>query len=266
MNIVVPEQNSHWYTHEGIAVHNVPCKSRPGEYRPTTLRDAKKADPPYLPSVTSILKVLNKDALEVWKLNQAILAALTLPREPGETEDAFARRIVDDMKAQSRKAAQRGTELHDLVERLVSLKAFEIRDPEIKALFFPVKEWIEENVEEVICAEKVLVNPVWGYAGTVDLIAVLKDLGPCVIDFKTASKEKPVFYDEWALQLEAYRDAVDFSGLALGVRARRYYKLVSVIIPSETPGVPLVKVWDEDPRRLEAFSAALTLWKWTKNF
>ena len=72
--------------HDGVPLHTV--LSAKGEPRPTTLRDARKLG--LLPSVTNILSILSKPELTSWLQEQAVMAALTLPRIAGETEDAFA--------------------------------------------------------------------------------------------------------------------------------------------------------------------------------
>jgi len=96
--------NAHWYKRDGEPLHSV--LSGRGEPRPTTLRDARKLG--LLPSVTNILGVINKPELVEWKMTQAVLAALTLPRLEGEGEDAFARRVVDDAQSRVRTAAEFG--------------------------------------------------------------------------------------------------------------------------------------------------------------
>ena len=83
-------------------MHSVP--SAKGELRPTTLRDARKLG--LLPSVTNVLGVINKPELVEWKMTQAVLAALTLPRKEGEVLDVFAKRVVEELnKARSRERA-----------------------------------------------------------------------------------------------------------------------------------------------------------------
>jgi hypothetical protein len=67
--------------------------------RPTTLRDARKLG--LLPSVTNVLGVINKPELVEWKMTQAVLAALTLPRRDGEDLGVFA-------KASRRRRAEPG--------------------------------------------------------------------------------------------------------------------------------------------------------------
>ena len=84
--------------------------SAKGEPRPTTLRDAKKLG--LLPSVTNILGVIAKPALTGWLQEQAVWAALTLPRQEGESTDAFAKRVEEDSKTSTGDAADFGTRFH----------------------------------------------------------------------------------------------------------------------------------------------------------
>jgi hypothetical protein len=122
--VVRPEGASHWYltNNEGVkAFHSVPYAGKrgaAGETRSTTLRDARKVGA--LPSVTNVLGILHKEFLVAYKINQAILAALTLPRLDEEKEDAYARRVVDDAKEHAASAARLGSRLHEVgAEELV---------------------------------------------------------------------------------------------------------------------------------------------------
>ena len=263
MELVIAEDKTHWYDLDGNARHYTPYadKKREGEFRKTTLKDARKEG--YLPSVTSILSIINKPGLEVWKAEQAILSALTLPRAEAETEDGFAKRVVEDMKAQTRDAARKGTNLHNAAERYLQKKSLYLDDVTAK-LFAPVQKWIDEEVEEVILAESVQVHQGEQYAGTLDLIAILKSYGAALCDFKSqGTKAKPVFYDEWGLQLESYRQAY----LDTHPKASRP-ALLSLIIASDEPRDVQVHQWDEEgsQNRIEAFNAAHTLWRWSKGY
>lgn len=81
--ILVPRESaSHWYFPDGSPLHEVERADGKGT-RPTNLRDARKLG--LYPSVTNILSVLAKPGLNAWKQEQAILAALTLPRRSGES-------------------------------------------------------------------------------------------------------------------------------------------------------------------------------------
>jgi len=97
-----------------VPLHTV--LSAKGEPRPTTLRDARKLN--LLPSVTNIIGVIAKPELTAWLQEQAVMAALTLPRLPGETEDAFARRVVEDSLTTRDGAADFGTAFHHGAERV----------------------------------------------------------------------------------------------------------------------------------------------------
>lgn len=116
--VVRPDSSSHWYkvSDSGIeSFHHVPYAGKrgaAGETRRTTLGDARKIGA--FPSVTNVLGILHKDFLEAYKINQAILAALTLPRIQGESEDDFARRVVADSKEHAASAARLGSRLHEV--------------------------------------------------------------------------------------------------------------------------------------------------------
>ena len=94
MVIVPRESASHWYFPDGTPIHEVPRADGKGT-RPTSLRDARKLG--LFPSVTNVLGVIAKPALDAWKQEQAILAALTLPRNEGEPLDEFARLDLSQM-------------------------------------------------------------------------------------------------------------------------------------------------------------------------
>ena len=84
--LVKAEQSSHWYTQDGKPFYEIENKSAPGTMRRVTLRDARKLN--LVPSVTTITGVISKPQLEAWKIEQAILASLTLPRTPKESDDS----------------------------------------------------------------------------------------------------------------------------------------------------------------------------------
>ena len=107
-------ESVHWYRAEdGKPQYTVPAKD--GSDRPTTLRDARKMN--LVPSVTTVMKIAAKPGLDVWKNEQLLLAALTLPKVEGETEKEFIARVVSDSKETGKRAAERGTRIHESIER-----------------------------------------------------------------------------------------------------------------------------------------------------
>jgi hypothetical protein len=103
-----------------------------------------------------------------------------------------------------------------------------------------------------------------GYAGRVDMVALLRGVGWAVVDFKTQKikrsakgEAKPAFYETWPLQLAAYRQAILASG------AKDVKGLLSVVIDSAQPGPVHVKHWT-GVDYFGSFLAALELWKYVK--
>ena len=267
MLIVPRESASHWYFPDGTPLHEVPRADGKGQ-RPTSLRDARKFG--LFPSVTNVLGVIAKPALDAWKQEQAILAALTLPRQEDEPLDAFAKRVVADMSGEVRSAADRGSAIHTAIETYAQ-GGWIPEDREVAALFEPARQWFDAEVTQVHSVEIATAHLEWGYAGRVDLVATLRSTGrPTVIDFKTqktrrdkAGNFKPIFHDTWPLQLEAYRQALASKDKGLADAA-----IASVVIGSTEPVPVEVKVWDdaEKPGFFRAFLAARDLWVWQKNY
>ena len=209
MLIVPRESASHWYFPDGTPLHEVPRADGKGS-RPTSLRDARKLG--LFPSVTNVLSILAKPGLDAWKQEQAILAALTLPRTEGEPLDDFARRVVTDMHSEVGRAADLGSAVHAAIEGYAQGRWLP-EDKEVARLFEPARQWFDAEVTQVHSVEIAAAHLEWGYAGRVDLVATLKSTGrPTVIDFKTQKIRrdkdgsfKPILHDTWPLQLEAYR-------------------------------------------------------------
>jgi hypothetical protein len=244
-----PQSSAHWYHADGTPQHTVIGAN--GKERPTTLRDARKLN--LFPSVTTIIGIISKPGLESWKVEQGILAALTLPREIGETDDAFAERVSADMKAQVVKAGDFGTRLHAAIEAANLYEFPENTDTELDPWLAHYGAWKDANIIKVIRAEDRLVHTQLGYAGTFDLLADHQAHGVCLIDFKTQNvKDKPKFYDQWAWQLAAYR-------AALGMNCH----CLSVVIDSNAPSAPVEKLWTEEELidGLEIFHHATRIWQ-----
>ena len=268
MILIQRESASHWYLPDGSPYHEV-VRADGNGMRSVTLRDARKVNA--LPSVTNILGVLAKPGLDAWKQEQAILAALTLPRLEDEMLDTFARRVVTDMTEQVRSAADLGSAVHAAIE--VYLQTGEPPDdPDIVRLFKPIKLWIDEHIERIGLVETVAVHSQCGFAGRIDVVAKLKSTGTwAVIDFKT-QKMKPdkkgvyqaAFYETWPLQLMAYFKALNHSGEC----SHQLEDIASVVINSVEPTPVQMKVWPrEDHESLwQAFNNARELWCFIKGY
>jgi hypothetical protein len=229
-------ESSHWYTKDGEPAYTqIGAK---GQVRNTTLRDAKKLG--LLPSVTTIIGSTAKPGLQNWLQQQAIFAALTLPRHDGESDESYVDRVLTDSKAQGRQAADRGTHIHGILESFFD-----------NMLLESVPEYCRntENALKVAYGSRLWIpeksgSHELGFAGKVDLCAKgdrVKGTLPVVVDFKT--KEIPlgkvVPYDDHIMQLAAYRELLGFSDARCGI----------VFVNGTTNEVKLCEIEEEDLQR-----------------
>ncbi len=264
MKLFSPDK-AHWYQRDGVPLHTV--LSAKGEPRPTTLRDARKLS--LLPSVTNILGVIAKPELTAWLQEQAVMAALTLPRLAGETEDAFARRVVEDSQTTRDGAADFGTAFHAGAERVAN--TLEVDDEHPAAAWLRhFRVWYQGNAALLNWTEKVLVNRAVGYAGTADLFIDHIVHGPTLVDFKTMKVKpgaKAAPYKSWCYQLAAYRKALLLSP-GLGAPDHQRVTCMNLIVNSNEPSIPIEHVWTDAEMELgeAAFDAAHKLWTIEKGY
>lgn len=259
---IASEGGSHWYSLiDGSAVNVVPNKSKPGEFRPTTLRDAKQLG--YLcPSVTEILKVTHKPMLEQWKMREVVRCCIDKPIVCGEEEKEYASFILDASKQKAIEAANKGTEIHGLIERWLSEGLNVSTNLYIYAAMNSLKAAMvnidNANPEKSFaCAE--------GYGGKVDLHCNVL-FNRFVVDFKTKDDwedESKLGYDEHIMQLAAYAN-----GLGMVKEAQAWPRLISVFISREVPGKWAVKEWGEEEGilALKKFRLLLEYWFLDKGY
>ena len=240
-------ESTHWYDRAGLPVYEVEAKK--GGKRPTTLRDARLLD--LVPSVTTIIGLADKPALTNWKIDQAILAALTLPRLDNEPESDWIKRVKSDSKEQARKAAERGTAIHAAIQG-----SFEGE--------YPVAEYSDHVRGAAVAVFEHFGQVPWkaeqsfadldGFGGKVDLS--VNDEREIVVDFKSKefnSDTKLEIWDEQAMQLAAYAEGLGMSTY----RAAICY--VSVTVPGLAKVIEVEK--DDLARGWKQFQALLAFWK-----
>ena len=251
-------ESQHWYDRNGQPVYTV--KSKDGRDIAPDIRHARKLG--LVPGFNAISKVLSSPALERYKQEQAILAALTLTRTPGEDDKSFLARVREDSAAHAKQRAEEGTKVHKAIEQWLRGESFTV-------------EWSKH------CKA---------------VIKLLESLPPSFIgDFKTkesleGKREKDVFYNEHIMQLAAYRSgfALPFphvepitgqkficettfaSSQGYGGRidvhslvTHSTSSVVSIAISINEPGKLLHKIWTEEEAQhgLKLFSHALAVWK-----
>ncbi len=249
---VLASESSHWYDKAGQPVYEVPRAKGDG-MRPTTLADARKLG--LVPSVTNILQVAAKPGLEAWKATQLLQSALTLPKLPDETLDDYAKRVIEDSKAQGKKAAERGTELHAVIEEWIQTDACPAQwEKHITRL----RDTIYATCALDLKGGKVehsFASPL-GYGGKIDW-----HNDEILIDFKTkatVADVKRLAYDEHCWQLAAY---------AVGIEGPPKPQLLNVFIGVDDCEVRIHEWSAEDSdKSWRAFKCLLDFWQITKNY
>jgi len=238
-------ESQHWYTRGGNPQYTVTAKD--GSQRNTTLRDARKLD--LIPSVTTILNIAAKPGLEAWKLNQMMLACMTLTKASDESEQSYIERVKQDSREHAKKAAERGTTIHGALESffegitLAEFMEYQIGvSTEMDKLFGP-KNWLTERSFGSN-----------GFGGKVDLMT--KEGEGIVVDFKTKEfgpNDKIDAYDEHLMQLSAYRIGLDIP------KAR----CANVFVSVTNPGLVKIIEWSQEDldRGWKMFDALKTFWQ-----
>lgn len=246
----------HYYAQDGTAAYFTNGKD-------TTLREARKLG--LVPSTTEVLAIIAKPQLVRWQVNQGILAALTLPRQEGWDEAKYLAAIAEDGKRQAQEAADRGSYIHDQLERARKGQSV---DDWCKPTCERVRELLSESFPGVDdwVAEKPFAHTS-GYGGRVDLhspsTGIICDYkgkdGVMTQDAKHAywqteaePEPKRCDYDQF-WQLASYQQGLGFE-VAQGA---------NIFFSRTDSGQASIKVWTpkEMQQGRDTFNAALALWK-----
>jgi hypothetical protein len=215
-----------------------------------------------VPSVTTVMKIAAKPGLEAWKQEQMLLAALTLPRLPGESEKDLIARIVADSKETAKQAAERGTRIHESIEAW-----FEgVRPVHHEDIAMAFEESIFNHFKthpfQTWKTETAFASPL-GFGGKVDLWCSPDESCPVgiVLDAKTkefTEDDDVVAYDEHLMQLAAYRNGLNVP----------HARCANVFASVTVPGLIKIVEWSEQDlqRGWEMFQCLLNFWKLKNNF
>lgn len=231
----------HWYDRQGRLIETVPG-SKGSPVKPD-LRHARKFD--LAPGCTTIIRAAHREQLVQYRERQVLMAALTLPRPVGESDEAFVDRVLRDSKEHAKNAAEQGSDVHGRIERRV------VGDPWVTAVDLevqrltgvPLSRWLSE----VPCVSE------FGFATKSDLHCVEGDAA-WVVDVKT--KDGTLgdlrLWDEHYQQLAATRQA-------LGLHAAR----CAIVFVSRTePQAVAIEAEAQDLRDgWECFRCLLGFWQ-----
>lgn len=250
--LIKKSQRLHYYEKDGTPA-----------YGATVVRARKEG---LSPSVTSIIGIIDKFQIGVWKQEQAIKATKDVLLKEIQTTDiadkeehikwfsetlmngGFDKPITELLQEYLSKAATKGTRVHGYADSLLNEIPYEVLSGD-EICWNPSEKWIKLHVVNVETTEKSFANTIIGFGGRIDFIGTLlidDEEVKCVADFKTQNVKngKVVYYDEWAYQLAAYRKYK--SEQKQFISEEDGYKCVSVVISTndDMPGIQ-VKIWDE---------------------
>lgn len=246
---------NHWYDQiTGAPKYQIERSDGKG-LRDVTLKDARKLK--LVPSVTTVSSIIAKPQVDQWKLNQLFLSMFQVAAcKLDEPQEQYKTRLFAKYQENIGKYSKIGNEVHDKLENIFTTGVVLEQDME---LLLPVVELIEDRFcPEEIIPEKSFAHKL-GYGGKIDLIIKNKNR-TIIIDFKTkqgAELEKIKLYDDYAIQLAAYRQAID-------PKAECYNCLISVTDKVK----PFISPWDEGEltRAWKMFTHLLEYWKLSNNY
>lgn len=263
------EGGTHWYSRDGLPVYEVPSADGKSMVNPD-IRHARKLG--LLPGFTSVNKVLYSFGLERYKIRQGILAALTLPRNEGEDDDSYFKRLEEDRQAHAKGRADEGTAIHAAIQQHLEGRPYDVK-------------WAE-HVGAVVKLLGELPPSFLGDFKTVESIEEKE------AKYRGKDKSDALFYDDHVMQLAAYARGIHsgvsqpaipwgkfvceatfahrkgYGGKVDVVRIAENddggdFPLVSIIISVKEPGLVRHRIWEEDAvkRGLGLFDSALEIWK-----
>lgn len=254
----------HWYSPTGEAAYEMPKKDGTG-MRPTTLRDARALG--LLPSVTSVLSVLDRPQLTNWKVKNAVLAAGACPRADGEPEEDWVGRVLAKASEPTAEAANLGTRIHGAIEAAAAGREWD--SGTLGVYVAPVLAWLcakQRAGWKIMLQEGVVVNLAEGFAGRVDCAMLAADGAVWLLDWKSRKtrpqdSDRTAFsvYDGHRLQAAAYVSHWADNGIGWG-----RVHCANVFVSSTEPGRFAVVEHENVPAAWAAFKAVLEVWRWQK--
>jgi len=218
-----------------------------------------------IPSVTTIVGVIDKPALIYWAVNETVgyLKDVLQPNTPYNEMQIEA--ILDDAKSarfrKSQKALNIGSQAHDWVERYIKSKVLKTPEPSIPdypPVAYAVHSFLEWEAEqsdiEYISSERRLYSFEHMYSGTVDI--TLRVGGELVVaDLKTSKG----IYPEYFLQCSAYAKAIEEED------GEKVSSLMVIRIPKD--GSPVELQTSPNAEELfEVFKSCLLIWRWKNDW
>ena len=242
-------QSGHWYTVTDGTIASA---------HDLDLRSAREVNA--YPSITTVLKERANGALDTWKQDQLFQAMVAHPYKGDDLEN-YKKFISDLASKKGTDAADFGTRLHDALDIFPQMTIDQDLAPYIEA-FAPA---YHDMVSERVSSEIMLADEDVGVAGRTDLVAVTKEHGLAIIDYKTSKfrNGKASFLDSYKIQLAFYAKCYQKQfGL------KKPPRIINCGINSEQPMMPQWKVYtvEEQEQAYKEFLCIAYLWFSTKKY
>ena len=238
------KDSSHWYNRDGTPCYEVPNKSKPGQMRATTIRDARLLD--LVPSVSTIGKIIYSASLQNWIQDQIVKAAWEIKTDHERDYYIWAGKVYEKAGEISSTAADTGSAIHKAVEEFLC--------GTISEQYFAWQKtfagwWNGFYRAGDVFTSEGYIRTGFGYGGRYDLFVVTPE-DRIIIDLKTQNTKgkKFTYYRSWGRQLAAY---------AQPLKATR---LISVVMDSQDSSKIDSYEWPEQEQLLAEFQASQILW------
>ncbi len=221
------KSSNHWYDVSGESIVSA---------HDADLRQARKRN--LFISPTSIMKSVRANPmLDRWIKKETVKACDANPRFANEDIDFYVRRIDDLAGKIASDAADRGTAIHAILEEYPK----PCTDMSLLPWWDYFHTFYQENFQQTLHNEIRLCDREIGVAGTCDLVAIHKQHGLCIADYKTKRKMTgDIFHWSYANQLSFYAHSYAKHNGLLEIPT-----CISIAIDSVEPGVPVMKVWEK---------------------
>lgn len=254
------DTGGHWYGYDNNQWH--PLYEPGGTFTLREARKLKEAGQVVVPSVTTIFRVLHKEQLVKWKMENVAKAMFDqMYNDPGvdvSQRDEIVESAIATANSASKGAADLGTAIHGAVE---SALAGQDWDADLSKYVNPVMAELDKRGLLGGISEQCVGSTKYGYAGRCDYHHGSKRV---VLDFKSRkSKGKKVgSYRTDAMQLGAYGYAItgnaffrDWTGMIFAISTTE----PGLITVHEYPGKDLVAA-------MEAYLSLCNVWRYENNF
>ena len=216
----------------------------------------------WFPSVTTILKVLDKPGLARWSARvglEAARAALLARGKPGgvlpsEWVDQIMEHWISTGEREAQAAAERGTRAHQMIQAVLQREKPSELSPELEPVLINLNVWRQSCGLQMKDTEVMVYSLKHRFAGTIDAVAE-RGSSNVLLDWKTSKR----IYPQHLLQVAAYALAyTEMTGrqvdeawiIRLGAVAYREVEAYQVQHLAQAQ---------------ETFLAALSLWRGLKN-